>query len=156
MVRRALGIELVGHGVLGHSLNLFFRAPDLLKKCGKEPGTSFIAVDRGGLWAILRIIDPANAMWRLMVLDIDGKQTPETIDRNALIRRVIGRPMDVEWLGLSVWTRRSTVAERYSQGRVFLAGDAVHQFSPTGGQGMTRELSYAGGCIASSRPFSQS
>jgi hypothetical protein len=28
------------------------------------------------------------------------------------------------------------VAKRYSQGRVFLAGDAVHQFSPTGGQGM--------------------
>ena len=88
MVRRALGIGLAGHGVLGHSLNLFFRAPDLLKKCGKEPGTSFIAVDRGGLWAILRVIDPANAMWRLMVLDVDGKQTPETIDRKALIRRV--------------------------------------------------------------------
>ena len=28
------------------------------------------------------------------------------------------------------------MAERYSQGRVFLTGDAVHQFSPTGGQGM--------------------
>src|SRR6476659_1245128 len=25
---------------------------------------------------------------------------------------------------------------RYSQGRGFLAGDAVHQFSPSGGQGM--------------------
>jgi hypothetical protein len=71
-----------------------------------------------------------------MVLDTDNKQTPETVDRNALIRRALGRLIDVEWLGVSFWTRRSTVAERYSQGRVFLAGDAVHQFSPTGGQGM--------------------
>jgi 2-polyprenyl-6-methoxyphenol hydroxylase-like FAD-dependent oxidoreductase len=136
VVRRSLGIELGGHGVLDHSLNLFFRAPDLLKTCGKEPGTTFIAVDCHRLWAILRAIDPANSMWRLMVLDIDGKDTPESIDHQALIDRLIGRRMDVEWLGLSIWTRRSAVAERYSQGRVFLAGDAVHQFSPSGGQGM--------------------
>jgi len=136
VVRRGLGIELGGRGVLDHSLNLFFRAPDLLKTCGKEPGTTFIAVDHSGLWAILRAIDPANAMWRLMVLAIDAKETPESIDREALICRLTGRPMDVEWLGLSIWTRRSAVAERYSRGRVFLAGDAVHQFSPSGGQGM--------------------
>jgi len=135
IVRRTLGIELAGHGVLGRSLNLFFRSPDLLRHCGRETGTSFIAVDPGGLWAILRIIDPANAMWRMMVLDIDAK-SPEAIDRDALLRRLIGRPIDVEWLGLDVWTRRSAVAQRYFQGRVFLAGDAIHQFSPTGGQGM--------------------
>ncbi|MGH6769626.1 MAG: FAD-dependent monooxygenase [Xanthobacteraceae bacterium] len=136
MVRNSLGIGLTGPGVLGHSLNLFFRAPDLLKNCGKAPGTLFLIIDRDGLWANIRIIDPANAMWRLMVLDTDGKQAAETVDRNALIGRAIGRPIDVESLGISLWTRRSVVAERYSQGRVFLAGDAVHQFSPTGGQGM--------------------
>jgi 2-polyprenyl-6-methoxyphenol hydroxylase-like FAD-dependent oxidoreductase len=136
MVRRALGIELAGHRVLDRSLNLFFRAPHLLKKCNKEAGTTFIAVDRHGLWAILRAIDPANAMWRLMVLDIESKDTPDSIDRQALLDRLVGRSMDVEWLGLSIWARRSGVAERYSQGRIFLAGDAVHQFSPSGGQGM--------------------
>jgi 2-polyprenyl-6-methoxyphenol hydroxylase-like FAD-dependent oxidoreductase len=135
MVRQSLGIGLNGE-TLGHSLNLFFRAPDLLQKCGKNPGTFFLAIDRDGLWANIRIIDPANALWRLMVLDTDGRQTPETVDRNVLIRRALGRSIDVEWLEVSIWTRRSTVAERYSQGRVFLAGDAVHQFSPTGGQGM--------------------
>ena len=52
--------------------------PICLQQCGKEPGTFFLAIDRDGLWANIRIIDPANAMWRLMVLDSDGKQTPET------------------------------------------------------------------------------
>jgi 2-polyprenyl-6-methoxyphenol hydroxylase-like FAD-dependent oxidoreductase len=135
-IRAALGIGLNGQGVLGHPLHVFFRAPDLLKQCGKEPGTFFLAIDRDGLWANIRIIDPINAMWRLMVLDSDGKQTPETIDKAALIRRAVGRPVDVEWLGLSIWTRRSVVADRYGRGRVFLAGDAVHQLSPTGALGM--------------------
>ncbi len=135
-IRTALGIGLSGQGVLGHPLHLFFRAPELLKRCGKEPGTFFMAIDRNGLWANIRIIDPVNAMWRLMVLDSDGKQTPETIDKDALIRRAVGRPYDVEWLGLSIWSRRSLVADRYGKGRVFLAGDAVHQLSPTGALGM--------------------
>jgi 2-polyprenyl-6-methoxyphenol hydroxylase-like FAD-dependent oxidoreductase len=135
-IRNTLGIELSGQGVLGHPLHLFFRAPDLLKQCGREPGTFFLAIDRDGLWANIRIVDPVNAMWRLMVLDSDGKQTPDTIDRDALLRRALGRPMQVEWLGLSIWSRPSLVADSYGNGRVLLAGDAVHQLSPTGALGM--------------------
>ena len=71
-----------------------------------------------------------------MVLDSDGKQTPDTIDRAGLLHRAVGRPIEVEWKGVSIWTRRSVVAERYAHGRVFLAGDAVHQLSPTGALGM--------------------
>ena len=52
------------------------------------------------------------------------------------MRRAVGRPIDVEWAGLSIWSRRSAVAERYGKGRVLLAGDAVHQLSPTGALGM--------------------
>ena len=89
-IREQLGIGLTGQGVLGHPLHLFFRAPDLLKRVGKAEGTFFLAIDRGGLWANIRVVDPVNAMWRLMVLDSDGKQTPETIDKDALIRRAVG------------------------------------------------------------------
>jgi hypothetical protein len=71
-----------------------------------------------------------------MVLDTDGQQTADSIDRAALLRRAVGRPIDVEWKGISIWTRKSVVAERYAKGRVFLAGDAVHQLSPTGALGM--------------------
>ena len=135
-IRGQLGIELAGQGTLGHPVHLFFRAPDLLKRVGKAEGTFFLAIDRGGLWANIRVVDPLNAMWRLMMLDSDGRQTPDSIDKDALIRRAIGKPFDVEWLGCSIWTRRSLVAREYSKGRVFLAGDAVHQLSPTGAMGM--------------------
>jgi 2-polyprenyl-6-methoxyphenol hydroxylase-like FAD-dependent oxidoreductase len=135
-VRDALGIALTGEGVLGHPAHLFFRAPGLLERCGKEFGTFFLAIDRDGLWANIRVIDPVNAIWRLMALDTDGRQTPQTLDREGLLRRAVGHAIEVEWLGASIWTRRAVVAERYGAGRVFLAGDAVHQLSPTGALGM--------------------
>ena len=59
-----------------------------------------------------------------------------SVDKEALMRRAVGRPFEVDWVGASMWTRRSAVAECYSKGRVLLAGDAVHQLSPTGALGM--------------------
>src|SRR5205807_3039485 len=86
---------------------------------------------------------PVDAVWRLMVLDTDGHETAETLDRDGLLRRAIGKPIEVEWLGTSLWTRRAVVAERYQDGRVFLAGDAVHQLSPTGALGMNTGIADA-------------
>ena len=80
-IRSELGIALTGQGVLGHPVHLFFRAPDFLKRVGKAEGTFFLAIDKGGLWANIRVVDPVNAMWRLMMIDSDGKQTPESIDK---------------------------------------------------------------------------
>jgi 2-polyprenyl-6-methoxyphenol hydroxylase-like FAD-dependent oxidoreductase len=36
----------------------------------------------------------------------------------------------------NAWTPHLVVADRYGEGRVWLAGDAVHQYIPTGGYGM--------------------
>ncbi|MGH6672958.1 MAG: FAD-dependent monooxygenase [Xanthobacteraceae bacterium] len=142
-IREALGIAFEGKGILGYPLHLYFRAPNLLARCDREAGVFFYAIDRRGLWANIRIIDPANDLWRLMVLDSGGRQTPDSIDRTALLRRALGRSVDVEWKGLSIWTRRSVVAERYGTGRIFLAGDAVHQLSPTGALGMNTGIADA-------------
>jgi 2-polyprenyl-6-methoxyphenol hydroxylase-like FAD-dependent oxidoreductase len=142
LVRRLLGIDLSGE-TLGHPVHMYFRAPNLLKTCGRQAATFFVTVDRHGAWSNIRIIDPVNAMWRLMVLDAGAGLTPETVDREAYLRRALGLSLEVEWLGTSIWTRRSAVAERYSNDRVFLAGDAVHQLSPTGGLGMNTGIADA-------------
>jgi len=135
-VREAQGIALEGKDVISNPIHMYFRTPDLVAKAGKEPATFFLPVDAEGLWGNIRVIDPANAMWRLMVDATDGTATPETVDRERYLCRAMGRPLDVEWLGVSIWKRRSVVAECYGRGRVFLAGDAVHQLSPTGALGM--------------------
>jgi 2-polyprenyl-6-methoxyphenol hydroxylase-like FAD-dependent oxidoreductase len=135
-VREALGIALEGKDVISDPIHMYFRAPDLVKKAGKQPATFFLPTDAEGLWGNVRVIDPVNAMWRLMVDATDGTATAETVDREGYLRRAMGRPLDVEWLGVSIWKRRSVVAESYGSGRVFLAGDSVHQLSPTGALGM--------------------
>jgi 2-polyprenyl-6-methoxyphenol hydroxylase-like FAD-dependent oxidoreductase len=142
LVRRTLGIGLVG-APLGQPFHLYFRAPGLLEACRREPATFFVNVDHGGVWANVRAIDPVSAMWRLMVLDSDGTLTPENIDREACLQRALGRRFEIEWLGTSIWTRRSAVAQSYSKGRVLLAGDAVHQLSPTGALGMNTGIADA-------------
>lgn len=139
-IRDGLGIGLEGTMSLGRPVHFYFRAPDLLKNLGCRPTTFFLAFDREGLWANVRIVDPVNAMWRLMVLDTPADFEVDDIARDAFMRRAIGRDYDVEWIGTSVWTRRGVVAERLSEGRVFIAGDAAHQLSPTGALGMNTGL----------------
>ena len=135
-IRRQLDIPLDGTEVLGRPVHFYFRAPGLLAAMGREPGTFFLAIDRDGLWANIRVVDPANHLWRLMVLDSDAELDPATVDPEPYLRRALGRDVAVEWVGISVWTRRGVVARRYREGNVFLAGDAVHQLSPTGALGM--------------------
>jgi 2-polyprenyl-6-methoxyphenol hydroxylase-like FAD-dependent oxidoreductase len=136
LVRRSLGIALTGKGTIGYPINLFFRAPELLAQITHAPGTFFIPVDHGGVWANLRVINPVRGLWRLMVDQAGDDVTPEGADREGFLRRALGRDISVEWVDVNVWRRRSLVAERYGAGRVLIAGDAVHQLSPTGALGM--------------------
>ena len=135
LIRRTLDIKLTGKGTIGYPINMFFRAPKLLARSGRLPGTFFILVDRSGVWGNLRIIDPSNDVWRLMV-DTASDVTPDAVDREGYLHRALGSNLAVEWIDVNVWRRRSLVAERYGEGRISIAGDAAHQLSPTGALGM--------------------
>src|SRR5215471_5442833 len=51
-------------------------------------------------------------------------------------RDTIGLPLPFDTLYVGEWKQNLLLAERYHEGRVFLAGDAVHLVIPTGGLGM--------------------
>src|SRR6476660_4034883 len=57
-------------------------------------------------------------------------------DIRAALKRAMGRHFDYEILSVMRWVRRELVADRYGTDRVFIAGDAAHLMSPTGGFGM--------------------
>ena len=54
----------------------------------------------------------------------------------ALIQRSTGIRFDIEIVGTSPWSAHSLIADKYSSGRIFLAGDACHLHPPFGGYGM--------------------
>ena len=67
--------------------------------------------------------------------------TPQKIEHSeadirAALTRAMGRDFDYEILSVMRWVRRELVADRYGSDRVFIAGDAAHLMSPTGGFGM--------------------
>ena len=53
-----------------------------------------------------------------------------------LFRHSLAMPFDFQTLSVNQWTQHLLCAERYGQGRAFIAGDAAHLVIPTGGLGM--------------------
>ena len=53
-----------------------------------------------------------------------------------MFNECMGQEVDIEIISRSSWTAGLTlVAERMSERRIFIAGDAAHLFTPTGGLG---------------------
>ncbi|PJE38559.1 hypothetical protein CVM52_00065 [Pseudooceanicola lipolyticus] len=65
-----------------------------------------------------------------------GEDAMSEADAAALFLQAVGRDIPVRVTGIASWLAgRALVAERFQEGRVFLGGDAVHLFTPTGGMG---------------------
>lgn len=141
-IRRRLGIHNLGNQALSSAMHVFFRASNVFDMMGVKPAVFYAAVDTTGYWGNVRIIDPADGLWRIL-FDVPPGFDPESIDYAAILQRSFARHLDVEWVGASQWTRRGVVAEKFSHGRVHLAGDAVHQVSPTGALGMNTGIADA-------------
>lgn len=130
-IREQLGIRLEGLGTLAHSLNLYFRSAELPALHDKGWARFYRVIDESGCWAELIPMD-GKELWRLTVFDAPLSAG----DPDVLLRKMAGGAFPYEMLSVSPWERRDYVAQSYSRGRVFIAGDAAHQCSPTGGIGM--------------------
>ena len=139
VVRPARGIELDGQGVVAHSVNVYFRAPDLVSHHDKGWAKFYRLIDDDGCWGELIAIDGVE-LWRLTVFH----EFPSGMDDGAYLRKMMGRDFPFEIIDTSPWERRDHVARSYGEGRVFIAGDAAHQNSPTGGLGMHTGIIEAG------------
>jgi putative polyketide hydroxylase len=141
LVRDELGIELQGERDLHYFINCYFRA-DIERHVAERSGVLLFVANQGA-GGVLQPLD-ANGRWLCQIAVTPEEWEPEvfTSERvQAWVRAAVGvDELDVEVLSVGRWRMNVTVAERFTQGRVVLCGDAAHQFPPTGGLGVNTGL----------------
>ena len=144
-----------GHSLVRHSAGIIYSGQRLLDQdiLGRRATAAYLRLPTlrrellGGreawsYWAV-------NAQVVVNLISLDGADEyslltssvdPDSFDAQQLtqiVRQAAGTDLPVEVLGHRAWTPGAAlVAESFGEGRVFLAGDAAHLFTPTGGFGM--------------------
>jgi 2,4-dichlorophenol 6-monooxygenase len=136
-VRKVVGIEPIGPDRLQSFVMIHLEA-NLRALVGHRaaalywttaPGATgtFVAHDIDSTWVYMHPWDPDHES----VGDYSEAACAE------IVRRAMGtdaHPFTIR--AIRTWTMTAQIAERYRQGRIFLAGDAAHRFPPTGGLGL--------------------
>ena len=135
LVRETLGIRMLGNPVLTYTTNVIFRCPHLLSLHDKGKAYRHILIGPEGTWSTIVAINGRD-QWRFSIIGGSQQREYTTEEIKAAIRRAVGCDFEFEILSVLPWVRRELVAETYRQGRGFIAGDAAHAMSPTGGFGM--------------------
>ena len=128
-VRAVLGIALDGTPRVAQRYMVHFRsrAYDVLQRWGiawhyQAPTATLIAQNDVDIWTLQARLPPDTAL--------------DQIDPTDILKTFCGGPIEHEILVANAWTPHLLLAQSYGGGRVFLAGDAAHQYIPTGGYGM--------------------
>jgi 2-polyprenyl-6-methoxyphenol hydroxylase-like FAD-dependent oxidoreductase len=127
-VRKQLGIRLQGEGNIRKLRQALFRCDDLYEKIPMGKGRHY-HIAEGPLFPFL-ILQDSTRHWTLHAGASSDAEMAE------IFKNSVAMPVDFEMLSVNEWTQHLLCAERYGEGRVFVAGDAAHLVIPTGGLGM--------------------
>ena len=127
VVRKQLGIKLAGEGNLLQLRQALYRCNDLYERIPIGKGRHYHVADAQSTQMIVQ--DDTRHFTVHSVVEKDE-------DMAAMFEKICAMPVKYEMLYVGQWTQHLLLADRYGEGRVFLAGDAVHLVIPTGGLGM--------------------
>ncbi|MFC5954584.1 FAD-dependent oxidoreductase [Streptomyces pratens] len=137
-VRERLGIGRSGPGDLFHNVSLTFSSRGLAAVVGDRRFIVCYLTNPEADGALLPVDNTENWVFHAPWHPEHGETLEEFTDERCVahIRRAIGVPdLDVKITGRAAWHAAERVAERYTDRRVFLAGDSAHEMSPTGAFG---------------------
>jgi 2-polyprenyl-6-methoxyphenol hydroxylase-like FAD-dependent oxidoreductase len=127
-VRKQLGIALAGQGSIRKLRQALFYVPDLYEKIPMGKGRHY-HIATGPIFPFI-IIQDSTKHWTLhAAADSDEEMTE-------IFKSALGMDIPVETVSVNEWTQHLLCADRYREGRAFIAGDAAHLVIPTGGLGM--------------------
>jgi 2-polyprenyl-6-methoxyphenol hydroxylase-like FAD-dependent oxidoreductase len=127
VVRKQLGIALQGEGNLLQLRQALYRCDDLYERIPIGKGRHYHVADDHATQLIVQ--DSTRHFTLHSIVETDA-------DMATMFERTVAMPVDYQMLYVGEWKQNLLLADGYGQGRVFLAGDAVHLMIPTGGLGM--------------------
>jgi 2-polyprenyl-6-methoxyphenol hydroxylase-like FAD-dependent oxidoreductase len=127
-VRKQLGIQLQGDGNIRKLRQALFHCPELYDRIPMGKGRHY-HIAEGPIFPFI-ILQDSTRHWTLHAAASSDGEMAE------IFKKSLGMPVEFEMLSVNEWTQHLLYAERYSQGRAFIAGDAAHLVIPTGGLGM--------------------
>ena len=134
-VRQFLGIGMTGQSGVARNYSIIFRAPDLATRHPHGPAIMYWMVN-ADVPGLLGPMDE-HGLWFFMATKLANDVDPASVDPVELVRRGTGlADLPVEVVHADPWVAHSLIADVYSRGRIFLAGDACHLHPPFGGFGM--------------------
>jgi 2-polyprenyl-6-methoxyphenol hydroxylase-like FAD-dependent oxidoreductase len=132
IVRHLLNIQFQGVFAQGMNVAVLFRSP-ILQHTRHGPAVQYQIINSQINGAIAAV--DGKELWRLNIRNVKQEQL-DMLNAPEKLRYALGENMPFELLAVRPWTGHCVVAERYQDGRVFLAGDAAHLNWPAGGFGM--------------------
>lgn len=126
-VRKQLDFKMDGEPHLREMRQALFHCPELYDKVKAPRARHYNRIDDH--WTLLIVQDSRKHFTIHAIVDKDE-------DMATLFEKTVGTPVRYEMLHCAKWVQRLLLAEHYSAGRVFIAGDAAHLVIPTGGLGM--------------------
>ncbi len=131
-IRVAIGATMSGQHGFAKNYNVQFRAPALAGLHQQGPAIMYWMIN-DDMPSLLGPMDGED-LWYFIATRIDEKR--QDLDAKAMIRQATGLDFEMELLGGDPWYAHNLIADKYSEGRIFLAGDACHLHPPFGGYGM--------------------
>ena len=126
-IRDALAIGRRGHGPMHVVRSIMFRAPAIDHYL--DAGISQFELDQPDLKGMLTTY--RDGRWLLMITD---DQERDEAAQRVMVNKAIGRcDLDVELITSGRWVLSALIADTFTSGRVFIAGDAAHTLPPARG-----------------------
>lgn len=139
MVRRQLGFKYAGRESSGDRFydgsmaSIYVRAPMVKEVRNMAESWHYWTVNPEGRTDFISLNGDDEY---LLLSEVPQDMPFDQVDAEEIFRTAVGAAIDVEVISVQEWLAGlAMVTDHYQKGRVILAGDAVHLFTPSGGFG---------------------
>ena len=141
-VRHELGIAWGGatgfkrNFMGGKMLAVYLKAPHFYERNPNDRAWMYVIVNPELRAFIMSVDGVSEFAFHVQMADDAATEALTADDAKRLFALAYGQAIDIEILSMATWLAgHALVADSFQKGHVFLGGDAVHLFTPTGGLG---------------------